>query len=153
MTRRRLITRAAIAAAVAASLTGIALGTAASTNPPPSLVATAGRAPGRRSGGPVAAAVSAPGPHVQPFALAPRGAVHAPLASPATPVAQPITVDGCDHDYGTPNQCVPVTYPAGVGNRCAWLIAHGFGPMKIIGTDTERLDIDHNRIACDPGDL
>ena len=127
-----------------------------SPSPPPSAPATARAAPEPPSTADKRAtpttAVSA-GPHLQPYALALGGAVHPSLAPPTTPVAQPITVDGCDHDYGTPNQCVPITYPAGVGNRCAWLIAHGFGPMKVVGTDAEHLDSDHNGIACDPGDL
>jgi hypothetical protein len=127
-----------------------------SPSAPPSAAATTRAAPGPPSAADKRAtampAVSAR-PHLQPYALALGGALHPPLASPTTPVAQPITVDGCDHDYGTPNQCVPITYPAGVTDRCAWLLAHGFGPMKVVGTDTEHLDIDHNGIACDPGDL
>jgi hypothetical protein len=178
MTRRRLITRAAIVAAAVAAVVGIvlltvlggqsspttwsgstmgshsaaapaAMGAPPSSNPRPSTMATTRAAPGS----PARANPASAGPHLQPYALALGGAVHPPLASPTTPVVQPITVDGCDHDYGTPSQCVPLTYPAGVADRCAWLLAHGFGPMKVVGTDSEHLDIDHNGIACDPGDL
>jgi hypothetical protein len=75
------------------------------------------------------------------------------LASPTATVSEPIGIDGCDHDYGTFNQCVPLTYPAGVTSRCAWLLAHGFGPLKVVGTDREHLDTDHDGVACDAGDL
>jgi hypothetical protein len=67
-------------------------------------------------------------------------------------VAVPVNVDGCDHDYGLASQCVPTTYPPGVTDRCAWLLAHGYGPLPIVGADRQQLDTDHNGIACDPGD-
>jgi hypothetical protein len=108
--------------------------------------------PGAASGGPPPTPTGGPQPHVQPYAQDPVGQVHPSMASPTAPVTEPIGLDGCDHDYGTVNQCVPLTYPPGVASRCAWLLAHGFGPMKVVGMDRENLDTDHNGVACDPGD-
>ena len=101
---------------------------------------------------PAAASSNIPGPHLQPYALDLAGSAHPAQAQPTAPLAEPISVDGCDHDYAKPNQCVPTTYPAGVTDRCAWLLSHRFGPMTIVGTDREHLDTDHNGVACDPGD-
>jgi hypothetical protein len=63
-------------------------------------------------------------------------------------------VDGCDHDYGTPNQCVPWKIPASSGQAaCAWLKANGFGPVRVYGRDRQHLDSNQDGIACDAGDL
>ena len=49
-------------------------------------------------------------------------------------------VDGCDHDYGQPNVCVPWKIPAASPEAaCAWLKAHGFGPLKVLGTNRQHL--------------
>jgi hypothetical protein len=49
-------------------------------------------------------------------------------------------VDGCDHDYGTPNVCVPWQVPASTPEAaCAWLRANGFGPLKVYGTNRQHL--------------
>jgi hypothetical protein len=48
--------------------------------------------------------------------------------------------DGCDHDYGTPNQCVPWKIPGSTGAaRCAWLESMGFGAVKVYGTNRQDL--------------
>jgi hypothetical protein len=47
---------------------------------------------------------------------------------------------------------VPASFPPGVTNRCAWLLEHGYGPMKITGRDSLHLDTNHNGTACDEGD-
>lgn len=90
-------------------------------------------------------------------------------------------VDGCDHDYGTKDQCVPWKIPASAGttgagtrgaacgwlNQCApskipasaaaaaceWLQRNGFGPVLVSGRDRQNLDTNHDGIACDKGDL
>jgi hypothetical protein len=49
-------------------------------------------------------------------------------------------VDGCDHDYGTANQCVPWKVPGSTGAaRCAWLESMGFGAIKVSGTNRQDL--------------
>nr|WP_042403236.1 hypothetical protein [Streptacidiphilus carbonis] len=68
-------------------------------------------------------------------------------------VPVPANVDGCDHDYGTVNQCVPWTVAGSTtAERCAWLAAHGFGPLKVHGTDRQHLDSNKDGTACGPGD-
>ena len=63
-------------------------------------------------------------------------------------------VDGCDHDYGTPNQCVPWKIPVSTGRTaCAWLKANGFGQVRVYGRDRQHLDTNQDGIACDAGDL
>jgi len=63
-------------------------------------------------------------------------------------------VDGCDHDYGTPNQCVPWKIPASSEQpACAWLKANGFGPVRVYDRDRQHLDTNQDGIACDTGDL
>ncbi|WP_239331753.1 hypothetical protein [Frankia sp. CiP3] len=58
--------------------------------------------------------------------------------SPAT-----LWVDGCDHNYadaaGNSSVCVPKTAPGGHAVDCAFLRAAGFGPLKVIGTDSKHL--------------
>ena len=62
-------------------------------------------------------------------------------------------VDGCDHDYGSTNQCVPWTI-AGTTTaaRCTWLTGHGFGPLKVYGKDRQHLDSNRDGTACGTGD-
>ncbi len=88
--------------------------------------------------------------------------------------------DGCDHDYGTKDQCVPWKIPASAGTTgagttgaacgwlnqcvpskvpgtagaaCEWLQRNGFGPVRVSGRDRQNLDTNHDGIACDKGDL
>lgn len=99
-----------------------------------------------------AAAVTAgPAPHILDFARGLRGA-RLKLPKGPSRVAVAANVDGCDHDYGRVSQCVPWTIPAPAADRCQWLAAHGFGPLKVTGRD--RLDLDTNRdgVACDHPD-
>jgi hypothetical protein len=92
----------------------------------------------------------APGPFVQGFG--PHGGATKPAGAPGTKPSLPANLDGCDHTYGNVGQCVPATFPAGVTDRCAWLRAHNFGPLRVHGPDRLRLDSNHDRIACGPGD-
>ena len=58
-------------------------------------------------------------------------------------------IDGCDHDYGTPDQCVPWKIPASSGQAaCAWLKANGFGPLKVVGTNRQHLPEDAQGYVC-----
>jgi len=115
-------------------------GATAAAHPEPSLLV------------PKSAVGTKPTPHILDFAQDLRGER---LKLPAGPrrVPVPWNVDGCDHDYGTVNQCVPWTVPASVGQRCQWLAAHGFSPLKVRGRDRQNLDSNHDGMACDKGDV
>jgi hypothetical protein len=97
------------------------------------------------------AAAERPAPYVHDFA---RGLRDRPLKNPhgLHHVAVAWNVDGCDHDYGATSQCVPWAIPAPAGQRCQWLSAHGFGPLKVYGRDRQNLDTNHDGIACGAGD-
>ena len=100
---------------------------------------------------PAKAAAERPRPYVHDFA---DGLRDKPLRNLAGPhrVAVAWNVDGCDHDYGTANQCVPWSIPAPAGQRCQWLKADGFGPLKVYGRDRQHLDTNLDGVACDAGD-
>jgi hypothetical protein len=66
----------------------------------------------------------------------------------AVQVKEPWNVDGCDHDYGTPNQCVPWTIPVPAGKACAWLQSMGFGPLQVVGTNRQHLPENAQGYAC-----
>jgi hypothetical protein len=95
---------------------------------------------------------ASPAPFVQRFA---DGATIGPLPaqrSPTAPLTVPAFVDGCDHNYGTTTQCVPLAFPGGVtdaAGKCSWLAAHGFIALIVAGRDTQGLDTDGNGTACD----
>jgi hypothetical protein len=60
--------------------------------------------------------------------------------------------DGCDHDYGTPNQCVPWQIPGSTSAaRCAWLESMGFGAIKLSGTNRQDLPEDAQGYVCGSG--
>ncbi|WP_239331765.1 hypothetical protein [Frankia sp. CiP3] len=61
-------------------------------------------------------------------------------------------VDGCDHHYGLPTQCVPVNFPPGTHDRCQWLRQHGLGPIPVNKRDQLKLDTNGDGTACGPGD-
>jgi hypothetical protein len=88
-----------------------------------------------------------PAPYVQAFG--PQSAPPLPKPGGKPSLAN---VDGCDHDYGTANQCVPWSFPTGVTDRCAWLRAHNFSALRVRGQDRLGLDTNHDRIACGRGD-
>jgi hypothetical protein len=93
-----------------------------------------------------------PAPHILDFARDLHGAR---LKLPKGPhhVTVAWNVDGCDHDYGSANKCVPWTIPAPAGQGCEWLAAHGFGLLPVRGRDRLGLDTNHDGIACDKGDV
>ncbi len=67
----------------------------------------------------------------------------------ATPVSIPFNEDGCDHDYGTPNQCVPWTIPGSTSlAKCAWLRSNGFGPLRVVGTNRQNLAENAQGYVC-----
>ncbi|MCU7728511.1 hypothetical protein ODJ79_32775 [Actinoplanes sp. KI2] len=110
-----------------------------STTPTPPAVPSAGASPKAA-------------PFVQHFG---DGTTASPLPkqkSPTAPLKVPAFVDGCDHHYGTPTQCVPLVFPAGVAGtegKCAWLAAHGFTDLIVAGKDSQGLDADGDGVACD----
>jgi hypothetical protein len=58
-------------------------------------------------------------------------------------------IDGCDHDYGQPGVCVPWEIPApNPEAACAWLKAHGFGPLKVYGTNRQHLPENADGYVC-----
>ena len=58
-------------------------------------------------------------------------------------------IDGCDHDYGTANQCVPWTIPGATPQaKCAWLQSNGFGPLTVPGTNRQHLPENTAGEAC-----
>jgi hypothetical protein len=121
--------------------------------------ATAGSSVSPAGGPDVASATPTPPPagrraepNVQTFAQQEGVAALPPLPSPTTTHAVDVHIDGCDRNYGTPAQCVPLTYPAGTTDACEWLAAHGFGPLVVVGTDRQGLDRDGDGVACAAGD-
>lgn len=129
----------------AISSTCLALGLVASAYLIPNAIARP--APPSRTPG---TAPSAP-PHILPFADHLGLRAQGPLPRRAsTPV--PVQLDGCDHTYGTPNQCVPWAFPPGIANttpaKCAWLNAHGLRDLPVHGTDRHHLDPRHRGLAC-----
>jgi hypothetical protein len=116
-------------------------------------VATSATRPDPHLTGPVHARV--PGQHVVPEATAltaDKSKVVPNQKGPAK-VVEPWNVDGCDHDYGTANLCVPWAVPgATTAARCTWLLVNGFKPFKVLGTDRQRLNPAHSALACSAAD-
>jgi hypothetical protein len=109
--------------------------------------------PSRRPPAPTVAAAPAPvaaaEPFVQTFADQPGVRPLPKLPSPTATLHQPVNIDGCDHGYGERTQCVPWTFPPGTTDKCAWLAAHGFDAVPVLGKDRHHLDPDGDGIACD----
>jgi hypothetical protein len=90
-----------------------------------------------------------PAPFVQTFAGQPGITRQKPKRKPTAPVKVAPAVDGCDRAYGTIAHCVPLRFPEGVTDKCAWLRERGFKDLKVVGKDRQQLDPDRNGIACD----
>lgn len=91
---------------------------------------------------------AAPAPLVRTFAESPTGPqMKTYKHTHRVPIAW--NVDGCDHDYGTPNVCVPWKIPASSGQAaCAWLRANGFGPLRVYGTNRQYLPENSQGYVC-----
>ncbi|HTR95325.1 MAG TPA: hypothetical protein VMI73_26635 [Trebonia sp.] len=64
-------------------------------------------------------------------------------------VAESWHADGCDHDYGAPNQCVPWSIPGATPQaKCAWLKSNGFGALKVYRTNRQQLPEDGAGYVC-----
>ncbi|MFE5284354.1 hypothetical protein ACFRAQ_05195 [Nocardia sp. NPDC056611] len=101
---------------------------------------------------PAPAQPQVPAPHVNEFAQHPAAPAQRPAPpTDKAPVAE--SVDGCDHAYGTPGQCVPWNFPPRTHDRCAWLRDHGLTSLPLVGKrDRHNLDRNKDGTACGPGD-
>ena len=100
---------------------------------------------------PSASSVS-PAPFVPYFGSSTAGNTHVVKKQRDIPVKEPANIDGCDHDYGTGNQCVPWQIPASSPQAaCAWLRANGFGPLKVYGTNRQHLPENSAGYVCATG--
>jgi hypothetical protein len=92
-------------------------------------------------------------PTIEPYATAPEEkAVTASPEAKKSPMLVPKNFDGCDHSYGEISQCIPSTFPGGLtspAQKCKWLAGHGLPHPKVLGNDSQHLDADHNKVACD----
>jgi hypothetical protein len=91
---------------------------------------------------------AAAAPFVQRFAAQPGIRPLPPRSSPTAKVRVPATVDGCDRNYGEKTQCIPLKFPPDATDKCDWLAAHGFEHIRVVGTDRQKLDHDHDGVAC-----
>lgn len=86
-------------------------------------------------GRPVASPVPSAPPHVVAQARGLTGRRH-PVGAPSQ-VPLPISVDGCNHDYGVVGQCVPVAAPGGGRVTCAVLKRSGLLDQPLhVGRDS-----------------
>ncbi len=134
--RRHPVRAAAICVPLLAAIV-IAGSTMASATATPTLAVSAG------------ALNQAPAPHVLLFGndLPKTGADVKP-----TPVTIRWNEDGCDHDYGTANVCVPWIVPGSTPQaKCAWLRSNGFGEVKVYGTNRQNLPENAQGYVCASG--
>jgi hypothetical protein len=90
-----------------------------------------------------------PAPFVQTFAAQPGVTRQKAKRKPTAPVKVAPAVDGCDRNYGTIAHCIPVRFPAGVTDKCAWLRERGYKNVKVAARDRQGLDPDRNGVICD----
>jgi hypothetical protein len=97
-------------------------------------------------------ASASPAPWVPYFGDSTAGNTHAVKKQRDIPVKEPVNLDGCDHDYGAPGQCVPWHIPASSPQAaCAWLKANGFGPLVVVGVNRQNLPENSAGYACPSG--
>ena len=102
---------------------------------------------------PVTAAASsaAPAAHIIPVARATTAQVK-DVKPGAVEVAVPVHMNGCDTNYGTANQCVPLTIPGSTSAaKCAWLKGMGFGQLQVAGTNDQSLPENAAGYVCAAG--
>ena len=98
------------------------------------------------------AASAAPAPYVPSFDSGTAPKTRIVKNKRNIPVKEPVNIDGCDHDYGAPGQCVPWQIPASSPQAaCAWLRANGFGPLKVYGTNRQHLPENSAGYVCATG--
>jgi hypothetical protein len=99
-------------------------------------------------------AAATPGPDVIKFNSSPPGTQAVKKTQVVNnkydrPIPEPANLDGCDHDYGQPDQCVPWQIPASSPQAaCVWLRANGFGPLKVYGTNRQNLPENAEGYVC-----
>jgi hypothetical protein len=99
---------------------------------------------------PAAALNAAPSQHVMLFDndLSSQPAKKVKLVTPK--IAW--NIDGCDHDYGAPNVCVPWSVPGATPQaKCAWLSSNGFSEIKVYGTNRQDLPENPQGYVCASG--
>ena len=98
---------------------------------------------------PVTALNAAPDQHVMLFDNDLTG--HVANSKPSAPKVA-WNEDGCDHDYGAPNVCVPWTIPGSTPQaKCAWLSSNGFAKLKVLGTNRQGLPENAEGYVCASG--
>jgi hypothetical protein len=98
------------------------------------------------------AASATPAPYVMNFGDGTPGKTRVVKNKSDAPIKEPVNIDGCDHNYGTPGQCVPWQIPASSPQAaCAWLKANGFGPLKVYGTNRQSLPENSAGYVCATG--
>ncbi len=96
-------------------------------------------------------ATAAPAPFVLNAASSLPG-THVVANKRAVRIHEAWNMDGCDHDYGQPDQCVPWQIPASSPEaKCAWLRANGFGPLQVLGTNRQNLPENAEGYVCATG--
>ena len=97
---------------------------------------------------PASALKAAPAAHIMVFGSG-SGAKKIYPRGHAKSVKEPWNLDGCDHDYGTANQCVPWAIPGPTAQaKCAWLKSNGFGPLSVPGKNRQHLPENAAGDAC-----
>ncbi len=70
-----------------------------------------------------------PAPHIQPHGSGPSAVAHVG-----------VTADGCNHNYGTGSQCIPIAAPGGGPESCAALRSQGwFRTPLVVRVDSSGL--------------
>jgi hypothetical protein len=97
---------------------------------------------------PATASTAQPAAHIIPDI----GQKLGPAVQGTQVVKAPSHVSGCDPDYGTANQCVPMTIPGATpAAKCAWLKSMGFGELRVVGTNRQDLPENAEGYACASG--
>jgi hypothetical protein len=101
---------------------------------------------------PAAASTAAPGAHIIPDAAQSLATPVQDVKSGAVEVKVPINMSGCDANYGTPNQCIPLTIPGSTpAAKCAWLKSMGFGVLQITRANDQGLPENAEGYVCATG--
>jgi hypothetical protein len=97
------------------------------------------------------ASSAAPAAHIIQVAQAATGQVDN-VKPGAVEVAVPVHMSGCDTNYGTANQCVPLTIPGSTpAAKCAWLKSMGFGALQVTVTNDQSLPENAAGYVCSSG--
>ena len=97
------------------------------------------------------AASATPAPYVPYFGGSTAGSTRV-VKNRDVPIKEPVNIDGCDHNYGSPGQCIPWQIPASSPQAaCAWLQANGFGPLQVVGVNRQHLPENSAGYVCATG--